>query len=251
MRKLLLTGVVFIGLVVGGSALGVWLYANLLFGLTISDQPGTVLFPRETVASAMAGDKITIQLNGMIEAKVPFKQTLDLPLKGTYDTDASFDTEVPVEFTITYKGAIPVDSMAVIKGVTDFNYQKVKRLRNVEFTARIPLKFEQPVLLVVPVKAKLRLKYKGPLKLALDQTIKAPVDTILNTRLKAVEDITTPILSRFGMRVYWPDTPVPVKIVRTDIYQILNTLRLEKSAPPDPLPVREPVTTTNVPMGEP
>ncbi|MGH8507029.1 MAG: hypothetical protein ACRETM_13885, partial [Stenotrophobium sp.] len=191
-----------LGLIVVGALLGFWLYAHLVIGLTITDQPGLVLFPPTTNVVAKAENKIKIKLNGYIDAQVPFKQVLDLPLHGNYKTIASFDTVVPVEFTIHYKGVIPVDSIATIHGVTDFNYEKVKRLRNVPFTAQIPLKFEQPVTLTVPVKANLHLVYHGPLGMFVNQTVSAPVDTVLKTRLLAVKEIETPILAKFGLRVY-------------------------------------------------
>lgn len=227
--RIALFGLGAAALAVAGGALGFWIYAHLIFGFTLSDQPGMVQFPPTTMVSASASNKIAIKLNGYIDAKVPFKQTLSLPLNGRYDTDARFDIVVPVSFTIQYRGAIPVNSMATIHGVTDFNYQKVKRLRNVSFSAQIPLKFEQPIALTVPVNAKLHLVYHGPLGVRFNQTVSAPVDTTLNTRLLAVRDITTPILARFGLNVRWPDHPIPVIVKHADLRLKLNTLRLEKT----------------------
>lgn len=234
MRRIVLLGLGATVLAVAGAALGFWIYARLIFGFTLTDQPGFVKFPPTTPVTAAATNKIKIQLNGYIDAKVPFKQTLSLPLHGRYDTDARFDIVVPVSFTIQYRGAIPVNTMATIHGVTDFNYQKVKRLRNVAFTAQIPLKFEQPIALTVPVNAKLHLVYHGPLGVRFNQTVSAPVDTVLNTRLKAVREITTPILARFGLRVRWPDEPVPVIVKHADLRLKLNTLRLQRTAGDSP-----------------
>lgn len=232
-RLLLLAGGAAVLVVVGG-VIGMWLYVHLIFGLSLHNQPGLVRFPPTTHAFAMAKNKIKIALNGYIEAAVPFKQTLELPLHGNYDTDIRFDFVAPVEFTIRYRGVMPVNSMATIHGVTDFNYQKVKRLRNVAFTAQIPLKFEQPIALTVPVKAKLHLVYHGPLKVDFDQTVTATVDTVLHTRLLATRDITTPILARFGLNVHWPAAAIPIIIQNADLHLRLNTLRLETAAPADP-----------------
>ncbi|MGH8460251.1 MAG: hypothetical protein ACRESS_01460 [Stenotrophobium sp.] len=223
-------------LIVVGAMIGFWLYAHLIIGLTLTDQPGMVLFPQSTNANAMAQNKIKIHMNGIIDATVPFKQVLSLPLHGHYKTIASFDTSVPVEFTIVYKGVIPVNSIATIHGITDFNYEKVKRLRNVPFSAQIPLHFEQPVTLTVPVKANLHLVYHGPLGMFVNQTVSAPVDTVLRPHLRVNQDITTPILARFGLKVYWPRTPVPVIIKRADLHLQLDTLRLERAQNHDQAP---------------
>lgn len=215
-------------IVVGGGILGLWIYARLILGLTITDVPGMLIAPPQMIVNAEATNPITITLNGYIDATVPFKQRLDLPLKGTYNTVAKFDTDVPVKFTIDYRGVVPVDTYADIEGTTDFTYQNVKRLRNVKFKARLPLRFEQPVHFVVPVNTRLRLVYDGPLRMAVNQTVSGPVDTVLKTRLKAVKDITTPILARFQMRVYPPQEPMPFIIKHSDLQLRLEGLRLEK-----------------------
>ncbi len=238
MIRLLAILLLLAALVCGGGLLGFWLYANLIFGISIKDQPGEVLFPREMTVQAEATNNIKIALNGYIDAEVPLQQTLSLPLEGVYDADVALDTWIPVRFTVNYRGVIPVNSMATIEGRTDINYQAVKRLRNLKFTAQVPLQFEQPVVFSVPVETKIRFKYRGPLRLALKQTVQAPVDTVLKTRLKAVRDIETPILARFGLRMRPPQTPVPVIIQNADLRLGLDTLRLERT-PDRQLPQRE------------
>jgi hypothetical protein len=215
-------------LAAGGAALGFWLYLHLVVRLTLTDQPGHVLLPPQARAIAEATNKITIKLDGYIDATVPFKQTLDLPLQGNYDADVKLDTSVPIRMVIRYRGVVPVDTYADIEGTTDFTYQKLKRLRNVKFKARIPLRFEQPVSFTVPVDTSIRLNYRGPLKLALNQRIRAPVDTVLETRLKAVREITTPILARFGMNVRFPQEPLPVIVKHADLGLRIKGLRLER-----------------------
>ena len=235
-RSVLLSVVMLAGLVgviVAGGTLGFWLYSRVIFGFTLHDQPALLQLPPQFVGDVEATNKVTIALNGFIDATVPFKQTLSLPVVGDYDADIALDTVVPLKFTIVYKGLIPVDTFADIKGVTDFLYQNVKRLRNVAFAAKVPLKFEQPVSFVVPIDAKVRLVYRGPIHLNLDQTIAAPVDTVLRTRIKAVREITTPILAHFGLRVHVPqDEPTPVILSHADLRMRLDTLRLVQT--PDP-----------------
>jgi hypothetical protein len=228
---------------VGGVALGFFIYARLIFGFSLKDQPALIKLPPSFNASVKATNNVTIQLNGFIDATVPFKQTLQLPVEGDYDTDIVLDTVVPLQFTIVYKGLIPVDTIADIHGRTDFLYQNVKRLRNVAFAAKIPLKFEQPVSFTVPVNTKLHLVYRGPLRLKLNQTIAAPVDTVLHTRIKAVREITTPILARFDLRVHAPTDPIPAFLTRSDLRLRLDSLRLSKTDDPNK-PTREDTATT-------
>lgn len=230
MIRLLGLATLFAGLIVGGGVLGFWLYARLVIGLTLSEQAGLATLPPVLPVIAEAQNDITIQLDGYIDATVPFQQVLDLPVVGSYTADVKLDTEVPVRMTIRYQGVVPVDTFADIEGTTDFNYQDVKRFRNVKFKAKVPLKFLQPVTFVVPVDTTLRLQYEGPLQLALDQTLRAPVDTVLQTRLRAVREVITPILARFAMKVYVPQTPQAVVIDHADLRFPLRDLRLTRKA---------------------
>lgn len=239
MRLFLIIAAAWLLVIVGG-VFGFWLYAHLILRLTLTDQPGHVLLPPTARVSAEATNRITIQLNGYIDAIVPFKQTLSLPIKGDYDTEVKLDAWVPIKMVIKYRGVVPVDTFADIEGTTDFTYQNLKRLRNVKFRAKVPLKFEQPVSFTVPVDTRIRFVYQGPLRLALDQTITAPVDTVLHTRLKAVREITTPILARFDMNVRFPREPVPVIVKHADLGLRINGLRLERMPAPAPAPVATP-----------
>ena len=245
-RRLLLILLTLGGLalvLVGGVALGFFIYSRLIFGFSLKDQPAMIKLPATFDARAQATNNVTIQLNGFIDATVPFKQTLQLPVEGDYDTDIVLDTVVPLQFTIVYKGLIPVDTIADIHGRTDFLYQNVKRLRNVAFAAKIPLKFDQPVSFTVPVDAKVHLVYRGPLRLKLNQTIAAPVDTVLHTRIKAVREINTPILARFGLRVQAPTEAIPAFLTQSDLRIRLDSLRLVKTDDPSQ-PTRQDTATT-------
>lgn len=217
------------GLAVVAALLGFWLYSRLIVGLTISDQQTMITLPPSFIAQAQATNKVTIKLNGYIHASVPFKQTLALPIEGDYTADINLDAVVPVKFTIEYKGLIPVDTFADIEGRTDFVYQNVKRLRNVAFKGRVPLQFEQPVKFVVPIDTSLRVRFRGPIGLKLNQTIQAPVDTVLKTRILAQREVTTPILARFGLKATAPREPIPVIIQHSDLRLKADTLRLEKA----------------------
>lgn len=248
MKRLLkwLAGLVVAGgVLVAAGIVGFWVYSYLVVGLTITDQPGLITLPPKFFANARATNDVTIKLDGYIDAIVPFKQTLDLPIEGDYTADIHLDAVVPVKFTIEYSGVIPVDTFADIEGRTDFVYQNIKRLRNVAFKGRVPLQFEQPVKFVVPIDTSLRVQYRGPLRLKLNQTIKAPVDTVLKTRIRAQREVTTPILAKFGLDVTSPTEPFPVIIQHADLRLEVDTLRLSKA--PDPsLPQRR-----NAPAGEP
>ncbi|MGB1579952.1 MAG: hypothetical protein ACPHER_00425, partial [Nevskiales bacterium] len=110
----LLTGGLLGGLVViaGCAFAGYYLITNLYLGLALKDQPGSVYLPIEFDATASITNNMDIVMDGVIEAQVPFKQTLSLPLKGRYKADVEIDAPVPVKFDVVYDGTIPVDTIA-------------------------------------------------------------------------------------------------------------------------------------------
>ncbi len=229
-----------IGVIIVGGLIGYWVFMNVAARLLITDQPLTIQLPPQADITMKTDHKIDVLMKGTIFAQVPLKQTLDLPVKGTYDTIVDIDTKVPLETVITYEGIIPVDSMADIEAKAPVNFQNVKKFKNLHFKARLPLKLRLPIKLVVPVKQDIVLRYHGPLRVTLDHVIKAPVDTVLKTALKVNQQFRIPITTSVPLRLDLPQHPVHATIVESDLNLDLATLRLERkpadSASPPPTP---------------
>ena len=174
-----------------------------------------------------------IVMDGVIEAQVPFKQTLDLPLKGRYTAEVEIDAPVPVQFDVVYDGTIPVDTFADITARADFNFQDVKTYRELEFKAKLPMKMALPVKLTAPVDTVIDFKYKGPLIMGLDQTIQADVDTILNTRLTVNQTVSTPVSAAIPLHIYAPHKAINILLDAPDLKVDIDSLRLEVADDPD------------------
>lgn len=217
-----------LGVIVIGAFAGYYLLTHLVIGLSLKNQPGSVYFPPEFTAVARVTNNLDIKMDGVITAQVPFKQTLNLPLKGRYKADVEIDAPVPVKFDVVYDGTIPVDTFADITARADFNFQDVKTYRELEIKAKLPMKMALPVKLTAPVDTTIDFKYKGPLVMGLDQTIQAPVDTVLDTRLVVNQNVNTPVTADIPLKVTANDDE-PVKVILTEANLELHadTLRLE------------------------
>jgi hypothetical protein len=231
-----LFGVGVIGVAIIGGLLGYWAFMNVAARLLISDQPLTIQLPPQSDIVMRTDHKVDVLMKGTIYAQVPLKQTLDLPVNGTYDTIVDIDTQVPLETVITYEGIIPVDSMADIEAKAPVNFQNVKKYKNLHFKAKLPLKMRLPVKLVVPVKQVIPLKYHGPLKVAINHVIRTPVDTTLKTALKVNQPFSVPITTSLPVRLQLPQHPVKATIVESDLFLDIATLRLERKPEPPPEP---------------
>jgi len=226
-------GVGVVGVIIIGGLLGYWVFMNVAARLLISDQPLTIQLPPHADVTMKTDHKIDVLMKGTIYAQVPLVQTLDLPVKGTYDTIVNIDTKVPLETVITYEGVIPVDSIAEIEAMAPVNFQNVKKFKNLHFKAKLPLKLRLPVKLVVPVKQDIPLKYHGPLRVTIDHVIRAPVNTTLKTALKVDQEFSIPITTSVPLRLDLPQHPVRATIVESDLNLDLSTLRLERKTGAD------------------
>ena len=241
LRRWLLLGMGGAAVVVIGAFIGLALIQRLVIGLQIQNIPGAVTLPPEVEGFAEVTDNIDILLQGEIAAEVPLRQTLSLPLQGRYSADVEIDTLAPVDFTITYDGTIPVDTIATIEALADFNFQDVKRYRQLPVTAKLPMQMNLPVSLRVPVKDEVRIRHRGRVSMEIDQTIEAPVDTLIKTRLPVNQEINAPVTARLALRAQFPQTPQRAIINQADLRLPLDTLRLLETDDPDvPLRMEDP-----------
>ncbi|MGQ0699999.1 MAG: hypothetical protein ACT4PZ_17360 [Panacagrimonas sp.] len=217
-----------LGLVVVGGLLGYWAFMNIAARLMLTDQPVRIRLPETASIVLKTTNDIDVLMKGVITAQVPLQQTLNLPVKGTYDTIITLDTKVPLETTIVYEGVIPIDTIADIEAKAPVNFQNVKKYKNLHFKAKLPMKLNLPVKLVVPVKQDIPFKYRGPLKVQIDHVIRAPVGTTLNTALKVNQEFRVPIISTLPVSLQLPQHPVKATIVEADLNLDLATLRLER-----------------------
>ncbi len=217
-----------VGLIVlVGGVIGFLFYVHIFLGLTLTDQPGQIRFPPEMTAKVTATRPLAIQLKGIIDAQVPFKQTVQLPLHGTYQANLVLNTHVPLQFVIHYQGVVPIHAKTVVHTTTDLVVHSAL-LPKFPLTLPIPLDFKQPVTLTVPVNTQLHLIYRGPISVTFNQTIAAPIDTVLHTHLKVDREVQAPILASFGLKVYPPQTPQSLIVKHADLRLPLGGLRFER-----------------------
>ena len=219
-------GFVLVCAVIAGGFIGFWLFINLWFGLSLSEQPLAITLPPELEVTAEVTNVLDIVMNGDIHAEVPFDRVLQVPFRGEYDIDIQLDTLVPVEFEVIYEGIIPVDTYADIEARTTLDFKTIKQFRNLLIKARLPLKFDLPVKLRVPVKDNLRFTYNGPIKAVLNQNLEARVNTVLKTTLPVNQTVSAPVTRSFGLNLHLPQDPVRAIINEADLHIELDTLKL-------------------------
>jgi len=219
-----LTVVVLLTCVLGG-ALGVLLYLRTAVNLDVSQQRLLLRLPEGLLAQADIQDPVPIRLDGMVSATVPIAQTFQLPLNGTYVAHVAFTTGIPVKTQVTYSGSIPIRAFADLRGSTAL-VADARFLPKFDLLARVPLNFDLPVTLTVPIDTRIELAYRGPLSFTLKQDLALPVRTLVQTKFPLHRAAQAPVLARVGLQVHAPAAAIPLGIEQATLRLPLQQLSL-------------------------
>lgn len=215
--KWVVGGGIVAGALVVGVLAGVWVYFHIVIDIAIRDQQVAVSLPEKLDATVEVSNILEVAMGGLITTEVPFKQTLEVPLQGTYDLDVELRAPVPLKFNVAYDGIIPIDTEADVTIRTGINYKNLKSLRNLRIKTSIPLKFPLPVNLNVPVDDVVDLEYVGPLTADVDEVLTAPVDTVLKTRLPINQTVRTPVTAALPLALYPEQGPIKAILTTLDV----------------------------------
>ncbi len=234
--RIVLVGVgLFVCLVVGGIG-GVLAYLHVAFGFTLRDQPVRMRLPPTMKIRAEITNVLDVDLNAAVTAEVPIQQVFRPRLRGRYDTEVSLEADVPVAFTVRHQAVLPVDTFADIEAHANFIF--VKEYRNIQIHAKVPMKFDLPVDLTIPVEQTLHVVFRGPMAFEIDQGVTLPVNETIVVHVPIDEKLSTPVTAAFDLQVKIPRQPIPIIINRTALRMSLQTLRLAPAPNPN-LPRRE------------
>ena len=221
--KLLLAGwlVVFVGVL--GLVLGVLLYARLIVGVDVYNQPGILSLPDQMRVLTWTEDDADITLQSDVDVRVPFRHdSLELPLQGRYRAHLELDTEIPLTMTVPFTEEVNVNTELELDADTQL---VVDWLPGLPLRGTIPINIDVPVSLEIPIQTNLRLIHDGEITLEIDQTLVTAVDEQLQTRVTLDEEASTPVENAFhGLIVPQTDT-VPMVIDRASFRLPLETLR--------------------------
>lgn len=215
--------------VVGGG-LGVLIYLRLVVGMDLSQQQILMRLPEGLRALVDITDPVPIKIDGLVNARVPIDQTFQLPLKGSYVAQVEFNTQIPLKTTVTYRGSIPIRAFADLRGSTALVVNS-RFLPQFDLMARVPLNFDLPITLTVPIETEIALAYRGPLQFSLNQQVAVPVRTTLNTQFALHREAQAPVLAKIGLHVHAPSAAIPVLIEQADLRLPIQQLTLQGSAP--------------------
>ena len=211
-----------------GGALGVLIYLRLVVDLDISQQSLLLRLPDGLRAQADIKDPVPVRIDGMVSATVPINQTFQLPLRGSYVAQVVFNADIPLKTRVTYTGSIPIRAFADLRGSTALVVDS-RFLPKFDLMARVPLNFDLPVTLTVPINTRIALAYRGPLSFTLNQNLALPVRIVVQTKFPLHRDAQAPVLARVGLQVHAPAAAIPLVIEQATLRLPLSQMSLQRA----------------------
>lgn len=185
----------------GGRLLVLKSPSGLTLRFPLHDQPMRIRFVDPMQAVAHAKKRLVMAPQGTVDAVIPLRQTVEIPLQGRFPVQLGFERRVPLALDIDHVAQVPVTTHADIQASTRAAFGGIKGFRGLGIRAQVPLSF----VLRVPIRIRFRgdawIRYRGPGTLSVDHRLRTHLDERLRVRL-VLDQRLTPVLTAsvaFGM----------------------------------------------------
>lgn len=170
LKSLLISFVILTTLV----AILFWFYLNIQASFIVSAEQADIRLPESLGTKIQVGEHLRVRSEGQLQTTLDIDRTLQLPLKGKYLADLSFEVETPITVNINYQTMLKVDELMPIETSTDLIYQN-------KLLPKFPLKLNVPVKLDIPFELKrtytipVKIVFDGPVHFGFDESVTLPV----------------------------------------------------------------------------
>lgn len=137
----------------------------------------------------------------MLKTAVAIDRNLQLPLKGKYLADLSFEVETPITVNINYETMLKVDEVMPIQSSTDLIYQN-KLLPKFPLSLNIPVKLDIPFQLKRNYTIPVKIVFDGPVYLVFDGAVNLPIKHEFKTNFYMSDAINMSNISSFNALMF-------------------------------------------------
>lgn len=224
--KYVVTGLAFIILAtLCGLLLAIWVFKHFNIYIPLEDQSVSIDLQEPLQAKVQIHDALDVDVTGRVNALIPIKENLNVPLTQTLTPRVYFDSQVPIKTTIPVRETLivnqdmPVDTKVKVKVLGKDITLPLKGV--------IPIKLNVPIHMDVPLEQNIHLKFNAPVKAVLKENLHIPLDTTLKTNIPIQGHLNVPIKTALNATVDVQNT-LPVKIKKGDLVIPLNRLQLKR-----------------------
>ncbi len=178
-----------------------WLYLNIQASLIVSAQQADIRLPESLATQIQIGDHLRVKSQGQLNTTLDIDRTLQLPLKGKYLADLSFEVETPITVNINYETMLKVDQVMPVETSTDLIYQN-------KLLPKFPLKLDVPVKLDIPFQLKrtytvpVKIVFSGPVHFGFDESVNLPVKHQFKPRFYMNDAVNMSNISSFNATMF-------------------------------------------------
>lgn len=178
-----------------------WFYLNIQASLIVSAQQADIRLPESLGTKIQVGDHLKVRSEGQLNTVLYIDRTLQLPLKGRYLADLSFEVETPITVDINYETMLKVDAVVPIQTSTDLIYQN-KLLPKFPLSLNIPVKLDIPFQLKRTYTVPVKIIFDGSVHFAFDESVDLPVKHQFKPSFYMNDSINMSKISSFDAIMY-------------------------------------------------
>lgn len=211
-----------------GVLLAIWVFKHFNIYIPLENQAVNIELQEALQAKVTIHDALDVDVTGNVNAVIPIKDQLVIPVDQTLNPHVYFDNMVPIKTVIPVKEVLKVSQEMPID--TKVKVTVLGKDITLPLKGIIPINMDVPIDLQVPLDQPVHLKFDTKVRTDLKESLRVPLVTTLNTQI--------PISGRLNVPVKTPlDTTVdvknilPVKIQQGELKIPLNTVKLSRSAP--------------------
>lgn len=226
-KKLITTFCFLIFAAICGVSLAIWVFKHFNIYIPLENQAVNIELQEALKAKVTIHDALDVDVTGNVNAVIPIKDQLVIPVDQTLNPHVYFDNTVPIKTVIPVKEVLKVKQEMPIDTkvkVTVLGQDITLPLKGV-----IPINMDVPVDLQVPLNQAVHLKFDTKVRTDLKESLRVPLVTTLNTQI--------PISGRLNVPVKTPlDTTVdvknilPVTIQKGELKIPLDSIKLSRAA---------------------
>lgn len=226
MNKVLLGagGLILVGAVAGGVAVGWWVFRNVDARLMLTDQPATVVVPQPVAITAEVLNNLDIEINDAITTTVPVDQTITIPIKDTLHVIADFDHDIPIKLMVPVRDKITIDQVLDVDTVIKADL--LGDTHDLPVRGKIPVKAVVPISLNIPVDQLVHLKFTAPADVRIIQPLVVPLKAEIAARIPIHSRMSVPVKSALQATATIPN-PADIIITTANLKLPLRTLKLQ------------------------
>lgn len=226
----LLSMVLLMSLLAAGA--GYWAWQNLTARVTLPPQTADITLPRELAVSATLSNRLSVQVNQVIDARVPIDEVLTIPMPDPLQVHASIDTSVPLALDI------PVEHVLKVDQVVDLDTTVKTRVLGIPVTlplqGKVPLKADVPISVMVPVRQRVPISFTAPVTIRFTEPLRARISTTVTTQIPIRETFELPVTAPVDASLSFPQQNVRAGLASMDLQVPLAAITVGRTAAPKP-----------------